>query len=134
MKIIKIEAFDSGAHDNQSWTQMQIPNGWAIIPDDINIPETFPFVNIEVQDNVVISMTEGVVPEPEDTRTPAQKREEAYNTLACISWRDEEITVTKAALQWQYYTAEGNVEIAQQLTALIAEAKAQIREQIPDEN
>ena len=42
------------------------------------------------------------------------------------------LTVTEAAQQWQYYAAEGNTAKTDKLTALIAEAKATIREKYPD--
>ena len=68
-----------------------------------------------------------------DLPTPAQKREEAYNTQAIIDWNGSKLTVTGAAQLWQYYAAEGNTAKTDELTALIAEAKASIREQYPDE-
>lgn len=64
--------------------------------------------------------------------TPSQKRENAYNTEAIIDWGGGKITVTSAAQLWQYYAAEGN-EKADELSALIREAKAKIREMYPDE-
>ena len=63
--------------------------------------------------------------------TPAEKREEAYNTEAIIEYAGEMLTVTEAAQLWQYYAAEGNAK-ADQLTVLIAAAKATIREKYPD--
>lgn len=65
------------------------------------------------------------------TITPAQQREEAYNTAKIIPWDGGYITVTEAAQLWQYYAAEGNHK-AEELTALIANAKAEIREQFPE--
>lgn len=84
--IIKIEAYENGAHANQSTTPIILPEGWAIVPEDMEIPDTFPFVNIEAEEQtrqreigyseegepiledytvmVVASMTAGVVPEP----------------------------------------------------------------------
>lgn len=70
MKIIEITAFDNGAHRNQTGTFRAIPSGWAVIPPDMEIPETFPFVDIEVDGQTVTSMTAGVVPEPEPEPTP----------------------------------------------------------------
>lgn len=96
MKIIEIQALSNGGHRNQTSDFSSIPDGWAIIPDDMPIPDTFPFVNIEVAEEtrynevkhyneeteeyeteripytvtVVTSMTEGVVPEPEPTPEP----------------------------------------------------------------
>ena len=63
----------------------------------------------------------------------AQLRENEYNTKQVIEWDGSVITVTEAASKWQYYAAEGNTEKASKLTELIAEAKASIREQYPDE-
>ena len=63
MRIIEIAALDNGAHRNQTGSLTAIPDGWAIIPDSIVIPDTFPFVSIEVENGVVVSMTAGTVPE-----------------------------------------------------------------------
>lgn len=70
MNYIKIEANSNGSHQNQF--DGGFPGeGWAIIPEEIEIPSTFPFVNIEVEEDeetrimVVTTMTEGVVPEPQ---------------------------------------------------------------------
>ena len=70
MKIIEIQALDNGAHRNQTTTSTTIPTGWAEIPADMTIPETFPFVDIQVEGNKVVSMTAGVVPEPEPEPEP----------------------------------------------------------------
>lgn len=70
MRIIEIAALDNGAHRNQSSNQMTVPDGWAIIPDNITVPDTFPFVDIVVEDGVVVSMTAGTVPEPEPEPEP----------------------------------------------------------------
>ena len=63
--------------------------------------------------------------------SPAQQREEAYNTAQIIPWEGGTITVTEAAQLWQYYAAEGNPK-ADELTVLIAAAKSGIRAQHPD--
>lgn len=70
MLIIEIAAQSNGAHRNQTGTFRTIPEGWAEVPSSIEIPDTFPFVNIEAEDGVVTSMTAGVVPEPEPEPTP----------------------------------------------------------------
>lgn len=70
MKIIEIQALDNGAHRNQTTTSTTIPDGWAEIPADVAIPETFPFVDIQVDGNKVVSMTAGVVPQPEPEPEP----------------------------------------------------------------
>ena len=70
MLIIEITAQSNGAHRNQTGTFRTIAEGWAEVPSSITIPDTFPFVDIEVEDGVVTSMTAGVVPEPEPEPTP----------------------------------------------------------------
>lgn len=76
MLIIEIAALDNGAHRNQSSSLSRIPDGWAVVPDGIEVPDTFPFVDIEVEGNKVISMTAGVVPEPEPVPDPEPTTEE----------------------------------------------------------
>ena len=70
MKIIEIKALDNGAHRNQTTTSTTIPTGWAGIPSDVAIPETFPFVDLAVEGNQVVSMTAGVVPAPDTQPEP----------------------------------------------------------------
>ena len=70
MLIIEIAALENGAHRNQTGTFRTIPDGWAVVPAEIEIPDTFPFVDIEAEDGMVTSMTAGVVPEPEPEPTP----------------------------------------------------------------
>lgn len=85
MLIIEIASLDNGAHRNQTGTFRTIPDGWAIVPAEIEIPDTFPFVNIEVEDGVVTSMTAGVVPEPEPMPEPEPTDTEVLNTLLGVS-------------------------------------------------
>ena len=70
MQIIEITALPNGAHRNQTGDFRTIPEGWAVVPEEMEIPETFPFVNIETEDGVVTSMTARTVPEPEPEPEP----------------------------------------------------------------
>lgn len=70
MKIIEINPLPNGAHRNQTTTSTTIPTGWAEIPADVSIQETFPFVDIQVEGQRVVSMTAGVVPDPEPQTDP----------------------------------------------------------------
>lgn len=71
MKIIEIQALDNGAHRNQTVSgAVSVPDGWAEIPADVAIPETFPFVDLVVEGQRVVSMTAGVVPDPEPQPEP----------------------------------------------------------------
>ena len=100
MKIIEINALANGAHRNQDGAFETIPSGWAVIPDDMELPGTFPFVDIEVAEvghtkESVISegepetytvmevtkMTAGTVPEPEPYE-PEPTTEEVLLELA----------------------------------------------------
>lgn len=52
MKLIEIAALENGAHRNQEIygvEDMKIPEGYAVIPEDMEIPETFPFVNVKAE-------------------------------------------------------------------------------------
>lgn len=95
--IIKIEPFGNGGHSNQSTTPKQIPEGWAIVPDDIIIPDTFPFVNIEIEeiDNVMVvtEMTEGVVPEPGPEPEPEPTTKERLTAV------EEDVTALTEAVE-----------------------------------
>ena len=85
MLIIEIAALENGAHRNQTGTFRTVPDGWAVVPAEIEVPDTFPFVNIEVEDGVVTSMTVGVVPEPEPMPEPEPTDTEVLNTLLGVS-------------------------------------------------
>ena len=64
--------------------------------------------------------------------TPEELRERAYETGKVISYEGKMLTVDEANRKWQEYQAEGHSK-ANELTTLIANAKATIREQYPDE-
>lgn len=69
----------------------------------------------------------------EPVLAPAQQREQAYNTQPIVEWDGQLLTVTEAAQQWAYYSAEGTTGKTLELTSLISQAKRTIREQYPDE-
>lgn len=63
MRIIKIEANESGSHSNLNAPALATyPDGWAVIPADMTIPASFPFVDIVVVDGVVTEMTAREIP------------------------------------------------------------------------
>jgi len=61
MNIIKIEQNSNGSHANQ-FNASVCPSGWAIIPQSMTIPQSFPFVDLVVDGNTVSEMTEREVP------------------------------------------------------------------------
>lgn len=73
MKIIEIKALDNGAHRNQNGRLSYIPDGWAVVPE--NLPtENFPFGEVEAEEvNGVMTVTKwtaGTIPEPEPEPEP----------------------------------------------------------------
>lgn len=87
MHIIKIEPFENGAHANQNadFDFNPVPEGWAVIPDDMTIPETYPFVDITVENGVVTSMTAGVMPEPEPQPEPEPTADDILNAMLGVT-------------------------------------------------
>jgi len=91
MKIIEIEPLENGAHDNFTTNDnIDIPEGWALIPDDMEIPETFPFVNITVAATslgnfVVTSMMPGVVPPSPPQPEPEPTADEILDVLLGVT-------------------------------------------------
>lgn len=71
MRMIEIKALENGGHRNQTSNISTVPEGWAVIPDDMAIPSSYPFVNIKVKDGVVVSMTESTVPAFEVVEEPS---------------------------------------------------------------
>lgn len=63
--------------------------------------------------------------------TPMELREKSYETEKCVEWDGNIITVDEANDIFLKYDAEGNVK-SDELTVLIAAAKAKIRERFPD--
>lgn len=69
MKMLEIIALENGAHRNQSYHGV-LPEGWAIVPEDIEPLESFPFGEVEAAEiDGVMTVTKwmpGEVPaEPE---------------------------------------------------------------------
>lgn len=71
MTIIELTSLGNGAHRNQAISgAFPVPNGWAAIPEDMEIPETFPFVSVEATNGVVTALTPGTVPKPQPEPEP----------------------------------------------------------------
>ena len=94
MRIIEIAPLSNGAHRNQYTTLRHVPDGWALVPDSITIPSTFPFVDITFENGVVTSMTPGVVPEPEPEPTPDPTPQDDTDALMV----DHELRITMLEL------------------------------------
>ena len=55
--FIQIEKNPDGSHAFQVGGNLE--QGWAFIPENIEIPDTFPYVNIAVKGDMVVSMVAG---------------------------------------------------------------------------
>lgn len=88
MKLIEIQALSNGAHNNQTINGVDpaafpVPEGWAIIPDDMETPN-FPFGEITVDGStppIVTSWTPGVIPEPEPMPEPEPAEPSVWDEL-----------------------------------------------------
>lgn len=81
MKIIELSALPNGAHrnmDSSAW--LAPPEGWAMIPDNMGLPETYPFVNVEAKEMdgvmTVTALTPGTMPQPDLEQLRASKETE----------------------------------------------------------
>ena len=72
MRAIEIAALSNGAHRNQTGLSV-LPDGWAVIPDDM-VCENFPFGDLSVEEidgvMTVAGWTPGAIPEPEPAPEP----------------------------------------------------------------
>ena len=78
MKIVEIKPLENGAHRNESWGTSKIPDGWAVIPDDMEL-ENFPFGELETKKikgiMTVTKWTPGTIPEREPEEKPVTELE-----------------------------------------------------------
>ena len=79
MHIIQIEPNENGSHNQQTCNiPFFPPEGWAMIPDDVVIPEEYPFVFLEAAEGIVTSMTPNR--EAYDLAIEKQQKEQASTT------------------------------------------------------
>ena len=63
-------SYDHGRHAYmESSIYLNDPN-YALVPENMAIPSSFPYVNIEVEDGIVVKMTPLPIPEPEPEPEP----------------------------------------------------------------
>ena len=88
MKIIEIATLDNGAHRNQNGGLSVVPEGWAVIPDDM-VCENFPFGEVEVAEiDGVMTLTKwtaGEMPEPEPMPKAEPTAEEILNAMLGVT-------------------------------------------------
>ena len=87
MRIIEINPLSNMAHRNQIVTFCDVPDGWAIIPDDMETPN-FPFGDITVDNQippVVTIWTPLPIPEPEPAPEPEPTADEVLDALLGVN-------------------------------------------------
>lgn len=89
MRIVQIEKLDNGAHLNQTTDNLSvIPNGWAVIPDDM-VTDNFPFGDLTTEEIngvvTVTSWTAGEIPEPDPIPEAEPSASEILDTLLGVS-------------------------------------------------
>ena len=84
LRLIEIKALKNGGHRNQNGSFKVIPDGWAVIPSDIEV-ENFPFGDVVAEEiDGVMTVTEwipGIVPEPTPEPEPEPTAKEMLNAL-----------------------------------------------------
>lgn len=87
-KIIEIETLPNGGHRNMMGDFNYIPEGWAVLPDDIETPN-FPFGEVEAEKiegiNTVTRWIAGVLPKPEPMPEPEPTTEELLNIILGVA-------------------------------------------------
>ena len=121
MKIIEINALTNGAHRNQSGANV-LPEGWAIIPDDVIIPESFPFVDIEVDGNIVTSMTARELPKPDISIIKQSKLAEIKHSCEDYIYAGTNVTLPDNTIKHFTYTLADQSNISEMFTAIMAGA------------
>ena len=84
MRIIEIKALVNGAHRNQTSSLSKVPEGWAVIPEDM-VTENFPFGELTAEEidgvMTVTSWIPGEIPEVEPTPEPEPTTDDVLNAL-----------------------------------------------------
>lgn len=84
MTIIEIKKLKNGSHRNATGEFTTIPDGWAVIPNDIEC-KNFPFGEVKAEEiDGVMTITEwgaGELPEPDPIPEPEPTAEDMLSAL-----------------------------------------------------
>ena len=122
MRIVEITAQDNGAHRNQTGTFSAVPDGWVVIPENIVIPDTFPFVSIEVDGQTVTSMTAGIIPIPDPSDIKHTKITEIKQSCEDYIYAGTNVTLPDGATEHFTYSLADQSNISEMFTAIMAGA------------
>ena len=101
MRAIEIAALSNGAHRNQTGLDV-LPDGWAVIPDDM-VCENFPFGEVTAAEidgvMTVTSWIPGTMPEPEPAPEPDPEPSPTLEArVAALEAGAEQAALDRAAL------------------------------------
>ena len=99
MRAIEIAALSNGAHRNQTGLSV-LPDGWAVIPDDM-VCENYPFGELTAEEidgvMTVTSWIPGTMPEPEPKPEP-EPPTDIEARVAALEADAEQAALDRAAL------------------------------------
>ena len=128
MRIIEILSLDNGAHRNQTVTFCDVPDGWAVIPDDMETPN-FPFGEVTVDETqtppVVTGWTPLPIPEPEPASVDSVKAEkiaEIKKDCEEYIYAGADVTYADGIKEHFTYTLADQSNISEMFTAIMAGA------------
>lgn len=129
MNIIELSALPNGAHRNMDSSALSAPpEGWAMIPEEMELPDTYPFVGVEAEEidgvMTVTALTPGTMPEPDLEPIKAARISQSKTDLASY--------LETHPLQWtdgEYYSI--TAEKQQQLTSKLFSAYVKTSSGIP---
>lgn len=88
MRIVEIKPLSNGGHRNQIGNFKAIPDGFAVIPEDMETVN-FPFGDITVENvdgiPTVTNWVAGEIPTPEPTPEPEPTTDDILNTLLGVT-------------------------------------------------
>lgn len=88
MRIIEIKSLENGSHRNQRGEFNGLPEGWAVIPEEMETPN-FPFGNITVEEiegvPTVTKWEAGKFPEPKPEPKTEPTTEELLNIILGVN-------------------------------------------------
>ncbi len=129
MQIIEIEALENGAHRNQNGFIGDIPDGWAVIPDNIET-QNFPFGDIDVEEiDGIMTVTRwvpGIIPGQEPSvildRTKQSKLAEISKSCEDYIYAGTNVTFPNNTIEHFTYTLADQSNISEMFTAIMAGA------------
>ena len=88
MRIVEIKALENGSHRNQTGHFKSIPEGYAVVPDDMSL-ENFPFGKLNYRTvkgvKTVTGWEASPIPEtPETNETPLPTFEERLSKIEAL--------------------------------------------------